>query len=172
MSKTSYRPLTGADAEAVRTLRLNVHQTDPESFSTTIESERNVSIDTLRQVLDDYEKSENALIVGAFDSTLVAMIGVERSSAAKARLWGLYVRQSHRGQGIGAKLLSSGLVFAALKIDSNSNIDCCFTNVTEPMHQDSSFLLITRQSSFATAGLETIQVFSSRHAHAWKAAAS
>lgn len=113
MSKTSYRPLTGADAEAVRTLRLNVHQTDPESFSTTIESERNVSIDTLRQVLDDYEKSENALIVGAFDSTLVAMIGVERSSAAKARLWGLYVRQSHRGQGIGAKLLSSGLVFAA-----------------------------------------------------------
>jgi len=158
MSEPSYRPLTGEDAEAVRTLRLHVYKTNPESFSTTLEAERNVSIDVLRQVLNDYEKSGNALILGAFDAGLVGMIGLEKhvdtaTAVARVRLWGLYVESDYREQGIGATLLCRALEFAA-------SLDAVETAVLEVTAESTAAISLYERVGFKRIDREPVMASS------------
>lgn len=110
-----YRDLIDTDAAAMRQLRLTVLRSDELAFSVSEQEETQVSSDMLASILNTYHTNNEQLIHGAFDDTLVGMIGAERLQGEftrhKARIWGLYVLQSHRRHGIGTALLAHALQY-------------------------------------------------------------
>ena len=115
MGMIAFRELTESDAAAVRELRVSVIRTDPTTFSCSLREELATPGEVLEGMLATYRDSQDRTVLGAFDKTLVGMIGVERlqgeQTMHKARLWGLYVLRSHRNAGIASRLLAQSLTF-------------------------------------------------------------
>ena len=55
-------------------------------------------------------------VFGAFDSALVGVVGVRRQTRQKerhkAQIWGMYLREEHRGRGLGRRLMEAAIAFA------------------------------------------------------------
>ena len=106
------RHLLPEDTLAFTRLRREYLTNAPLAFASSPEADP-ASPDAVRQILENYPYS---VIMGAFDPDLVGAVALYRDpqpkSAHKAHLWGMYVAPSHRGRGIGSRLLQTALEHA------------------------------------------------------------
>jgi ribosomal protein S18 acetylase RimI-like enzyme len=109
------RILAPQDASEFQALRLRGLQECPEAFASSYEEEKDTP---LAEIQERLQPREDSAIFGAFqESGLCAVVGVQRESmrklAHKCFIWGVYVAPESRGHGVGEKLLSHVLVYAA-----------------------------------------------------------
>lgn len=104
------RPLTLAEVDAFRTMRLEALTLDASTFASDAGEEA-------AKPLSWFEGRIGEAVIGAFaDGELVGMAGYTRQTSAKQRhkatLYGMYLRASHRGSGIAGKLVAAVIAHA------------------------------------------------------------
>ena len=125
MTSVDFRILTAKDVSAWRRLRLEALQNDPEAFSATIEAHRELSDDQIRaRIVADMD---NRFVLGTFaGSELIGTAGFVREPGLKerhkGRVWGVYLQASHRGNGLGRRMMAL-LLEHARKIDGLEQIN-------------------------------------------------
>jgi RimJ/RimL family protein N-acetyltransferase len=104
------RPLGSTDAAAFREIRLEALRLCPEAFSSSFEEEQLLTAaEFARRVAPELPD----VVFGSFldNGTLVGIAGFQVHKKAKERykstLWGMYVRPSARGSGVGTAMLRS-----------------------------------------------------------------
>jgi len=110
MPATEIRLLTKDDAATYWHVRLEALEREPKSFSESVEEHRDTTVELAAERLAANPRDN--FIFGAFhEGQLVGMAGFYRYTLAKARhkgrIWGVYVRSSCRGKGIGRALLQA-----------------------------------------------------------------
>lgn len=108
---SAIRPLTAADAEGFRALRLEMLQLHPHSFGMSYEEEATWPLARFETAI-----AESVVFGGFADDELMGVAslrgyGMEKF-AHKGYLWGMYVRQATRGQGLGTALVDAVLTEA------------------------------------------------------------
>lgn len=112
------RILTEKDAEAFWKIRLRALQENPESFGASYEEILERGIAGTVQGLSKREGAPEDVTFGAFDGQgqLVGIAGFRREETIKRRhkgvIWGMYVPDELRGQGIGKALLEAAIDYA------------------------------------------------------------
>jgi ribosomal protein S18 acetylase RimI-like enzyme len=109
------RRLEPADAQAFQALRLVALGDCPSAFSASLEEEAGLPLEV---VANRMRTGSGRYLFGAFDhGTLVGCVGVGRETARKVAhkgfVRGLYVAASARGAGVGRRLMTEALAFAA-----------------------------------------------------------
>ena len=102
--------LCESDAESFRQLRRERLIEEPRAFAESVEEHDALSLENIRTRLR-HASGEN-FVVGAFEGDeLIGMAGFSRSPRRKSRhkgvIWGVYVRASARGRGVGRAILSA-----------------------------------------------------------------
>jgi RimJ/RimL family protein N-acetyltransferase len=104
------RQLQEADAQAYVELRQEALLESPLAFTSSPGDDIATTVDAFREQL---ERSQDSVIIGAFDEHLVGAVGLYREPHIKAshkvHLWGMYVTPSHRRRGLGAELLDAAI---------------------------------------------------------------
>lgn len=108
------RTIQREDAEAFWSLRLHGLQESPSAFGSDYESAK---LRPLEEVLAQLGTTADNCVFGAFDgSRLVGVAGFVRSTRAKtqhkAEIWGMYVHEDYRGQGIASALIKTTIAHA------------------------------------------------------------
>ncbi len=105
------RALGAADAQAYREIRLEALQQEPDAFASSWEEEKARPLEVFRERL---EGRFGGIVFGAFDAAgpgggIAGTAGGVREDRLKLRhkllLVGVYVRPSHRGRGLGERLV-------------------------------------------------------------------
>jgi ribosomal protein S18 acetylase RimI-like enzyme len=114
MEPAVIRKLTGADAAAFQSLRLQSLRECPSVFASSVEEEREL---TLSSIAERLEPRSDRAVFGAFlEPRLVGFVGLMREShrklAHKAYIWGMYVASESRRGGIGRQLITAALSVA------------------------------------------------------------
>lgn len=111
---TQVRTLRPSDAAAFQTLRLEALRTDPVAFASSYEEERDLA---LPMVAERLVATDDRAIAGAFDGDdLVGLAAWHREEMLKLQhkgfVWGVFVKESHRGQGLARRLLQAVIAHA------------------------------------------------------------
>jgi len=108
------RPLTAADAEAYRAVRVRALTEHPEFFGRAIEE-----VETLAEIAERLapgSDGQERFVLGAFEEALVGITGCARDRGLKHRhkgmIWGMYVLPAARGHGLGRRLLLDAIARA------------------------------------------------------------
>jgi ribosomal protein S18 acetylase RimI-like enzyme len=128
------RRLLHSDLNSYYANRLRALQDSPSAFLTTFEEER-ARGSALFETTLAHTGGEKAIFGAIAKEGIVGTIGIlrqERSKTShKALIWGMYVDGTHRGNGIGGKLLDMAIQFAIkemtatavyLSVESNNQI--------------------------------------------------
>lgn len=155
------RQIRGGDAEAVLTLRHNVYSTDPDTFSEPPDPVNADSINSLSRILGSLYDSSAHLVLGVFDQRLLGMVGISLSSELSAQLWGFYVLQACRRQGIGSKLLNEAICFCdEIKGVSEISLEATENAVSAiRLYESNGFLVQGRDDSPNVAEHETVLTY-------------
>ncbi len=102
------RKLTEDDLEVVWTLRLRALRDNPEAFGSTYE-------ETVARgkawMLQRFGQGDETLFLGAFEETLIGMVGLHREANIKDRhkglVFGMYVLPDRRQHGVGKALMQA-----------------------------------------------------------------
>ena len=109
MSEADVRLLTDADAAAFSALRLEGLERCPQAFSMSAEIWRTLSLKAVAERIRPH--AEGSFTVGAFSGgTLCGTAGLRRLDGKerhKAQVWGVYITEGARGQGVGRALLEA-----------------------------------------------------------------
>ncbi len=105
------RPLTEADAEAWRELRLRMLREHPDAFGSSYEENVVRPLESFAQRLREAHNPPDRFILGAFEEgKLVGSAGLQREEGAKDRhkadIFSVYVAPELRGRGIARALLT------------------------------------------------------------------
>jgi len=102
------RKLTQRDAALWWNLRLEMLEREPQAFSSSAEDHRKTTVEMAAARIG-FPSQEN-FVMGAFeDGSLVGVAGFyreqERKSRHKGHVWGVYVKATRRGSGVGRSLM-------------------------------------------------------------------
>lgn len=151
-AKDAIRPLTFADVARYRTLRLAALAESPESFGSSVEDEKDAS---------DAFMAERAVpaapgvTFGAFDDgDLIGIASYAASQKVKTRhkgtMVGVYIAPSHRGTGLGRRLVERVVEHAATL---GVILNCTVTS------HNAAALRLYRDLGFRTYGLEKAALY-------------
>jgi len=149
MTNLEVRKLRREDAQALWNLRHEALEREPLSFSESLSEFRLKSVgDYCEQVC----AREDNYVIGAFSGVnLVAMAGFYREQrekrSHKGHIWGVYVSEVHRGQGV-ARMVLTKLIEMARALPG---LGCIHLTVTAPQ-QHARHLYMTL--GFRSFGLE------------------
>ncbi len=108
------RKLTEDDLDALWNIRLRALQDNPEAFGSTYEETLQRGKESFRQRLR--QPHAETFYTGAFDESLVGIVGFYRESGAKGQHKGyiisMYVAPEQRGRGIGKALVAEAIAQA------------------------------------------------------------
>jgi ribosomal protein S18 acetylase RimI-like enzyme len=111
------RKLTETDAEDFRNIRLRALRDNPEAFGSSHEESLTIPLASVVQRLRNESTADDNFILGAFEHTLVGIVGFRREQGIKERhkgmIWGMYVTPEMRGKGIGKALISQSIAYAS-----------------------------------------------------------
>lgn len=101
------RRLNPEDAGQLWRLRLEALETDPQAFRETAAEHRRRTVESYAEQLTSNDN--RSFVMGAFDPTLnlVGMAGFYSKQPDAGCIWGMYLTPSHRGTGLGAKLVNA-----------------------------------------------------------------
>jgi len=102
------RRLTAQDATSYQQLRHEALQREPLAFTDSVAEHHATTLEAIKNRLS---AAEDNFVMGAFiDDQLIGMAGFFRRKGEKIRhrggIWGVYVSEACRGQGVGRKLLA------------------------------------------------------------------
>ena len=107
------RALVPGEAGVFVAFRRDYLAAEPLSFASSPDSDFLGSPEEVRRQLT---RTDGSAIFGAFEEGLVGTSGIYREGRPKAShkmfIWGVYVRPSHRGRGVGGRLLEACLAHA------------------------------------------------------------
>jgi len=104
-------------------LRLEMLKLVPTAFGMSYEEEKEKGSAFMESILSS--TSDKNIIVGAFsENILVGSIGIfaeqQLKSKHKSMIWGMYVKDSKRGQGLGKQLVNAAIDHARKHLDVKS----------------------------------------------------
>ena len=110
------RRLTPDDAEIFRAIRLESLKNHPEAFAASYEFEEGLALN------DFADQLKKEAIFGAFqDGQLMGLAAFKALKSPKARhkgiLWGMYLRESARGSGLGQALVERVIEHARSQVE-------------------------------------------------------